>query len=166
MRRELEFTMDLEEIGLVDTSPVLELDMHCPQVSNCAPTVNNWSTKQCALRVEVGSPCVKRCVYGRSLKPPEKTKKHVKPVVDLNSKWPGNKKERNLSVTVDCINGMSIADIAVKYKVSKPNLRRVVYRYFAIASADVNLVCPENENKIDFARANKELILPHLVWRE
>lgn len=69
MGREAEYTTDLNEITTGDIkSPVLELDMICPKIRTVGKAaMNNWSSQQCLLRIELGSECIKNCRFAKAL---------------------------------------------------------------------------------------------------
>ena len=70
MGREADYTTDLNEIVTGDIkSPVLVLDMICPRLRTVGKAhMNNWSSLQCALRIELDSECTKTCRFAAALK--------------------------------------------------------------------------------------------------
>lgn len=184
------YEMCLNEIGIAGASPELTLDMYCPQVgggsaSSYSSTTNNWSREQCILRVRLNNPCTAKCPHGKEIRAEleaaggdwklepfpgvavgQKTKRRPKKKADPNDMWPGKNKERNIKMAIELIEGMSVADLAEKYYVSKTNIRKIAYRYFEAANPRVFKACPEKFNKTEFARRNKIFIRPFLVYHE
>jgi len=183
--------MDLNEIGLSSASPDLTLDMFCPKVggmgkqSTYNSSANNWSREQCILRVRLNNPCTINCPHGKEILAEleasgedwqldpfpgvavgKKPKGRFKQPPNPNDKWPGIKKERNVKLTRDIITGMPVFTAAEKYGVSPTNIRRVFNTYFEIANPKVFRACPANISRIEYARVNKVLVLPYLVYCE
>ena len=184
MQRATNYSMDLNAIGIGETSPELKLDMYCPQVGGGSPTNPNWSRAQCVLRVRVNNPCIAKCAFGKKLKAEmdaigkpyvlevftgvavgEKTKRKVKTAeVDPNDRWTGRNQARDMRISIDLAEGSSVASLAKKHGVSKTAIRKAAYRYFSIANPRVFLACPEHMSRTEFAQINKNLFLPFLVF--
>ncbi len=177
------YAMDMEEVGIGDDSPDLKLNMRCPQLGN--GPANNWSIEQCLLRVRVNNPCTVTCKFGRDLKAQldatgedyllepfpglavgQKTKKKSRRVKNFNDRWPGRNKERDVNMAREMLNGTSFAELSEKYLVCQTNIRRIVYKCLRIANPSVYEACPEHMNQAVFAKLNKSVLLPHLVFHK
>ena len=185
--RATSYAMDLEEIGVGGETQALVFDMRCPQIG-VDSGINNWTKAQCVLRVRTGNPCTVRCKYGKEAKAeldasgidyrlesilvaggPKKENKKKKPLVlmvDPNKKWPGRQKKRNINIAIDLLNGCSVDDLVVKYLVQESSIKKISYQYYRVANPEVFDACPSKTIKLDFARINKNLLLPHLVFVE
>ena len=187
MKRVTSFAVDIEEVlGGDFDQPILELDTYCPKIvtTHARHPRNNWSRKQCELRVKLSSPCTFGCEIGVDIR--EELNKKGEPYLEdqygismmiredkeqLKNKgtkgkhvnkrkaidgW-GNPKlvQRNVMLVTDVLNNKTVKSAGNFYDMTTSRVRQIVASYCRMANKKICDQAEDRQVSMDYYRLHK-----------